>query len=154
MLPYDTPAPADLDKLMSGELVSPPRLKNPSIPKSISDIVMKAMAPETTARYQRAADLLDDVLAARNATRTPAPGAAPRPSAGRAHGSRRCAEHPEPAAGARRAGRAVLLALPQAAARANGSLSVLRRGAVGHGVPYRTGVFMSDWICACVSARL
>ena len=74
------PAPADLDKLMSGELVSPPRLKNPSIPKSISDIVMKAMAPETTARYQRASDLLDDVLAARNATRTPAPGAAPRPS--------------------------------------------------------------------------
>jgi serine/threonine-protein kinase len=81
VLPYDTPAPADLDKLMSGELVSPPRLKNPSIPKSISDIVMKAMAPETTARYQRASDLLDDVLAARNATRTPAPGALPRPAA-------------------------------------------------------------------------
>ncbi len=39
VLPYDTPAPADLDKLMSGELVSPPRLKNPSIPKAISDIV-------------------------------------------------------------------------------------------------------------------
>jgi hypothetical protein len=68
--------------LMSGELVSPPRLKNAAIPKSISDIVMKAMAPETTARYQRASDLLDDVLAARNATRTPAPAAAPRPSSG------------------------------------------------------------------------
>src|ERR1043166_1975203 len=37
MLPYDTPAPADLDRLMSGVLVSPPRLKNPSLPKSISD---------------------------------------------------------------------------------------------------------------------
>src|SRR5438552_3128447 len=74
VLPYDTPAPADLDKLMSGELVSPPRLKNPAIPKTISDIVMKALAPETTARYQRAADLLDDVLAARGSTRrTPAP---------------------------------------------------------------------------------
>ena len=48
VLPYDTPAPADLDKLMSGELVSPPRLKNAAIPKSISDIVMKALAPETT----------------------------------------------------------------------------------------------------------
>jgi serine/threonine-protein kinase len=66
-LPYDTPAPADLGKLMSGELVSPPRLKNPSIPKAISDIVLKAMAPEVTARYQRAADLLADVLAARRA---------------------------------------------------------------------------------------
>jgi eukaryotic-like serine/threonine-protein kinase len=74
VLPYDTPAPADLDKLMSGELVSPPRLKNASIPKSISDIVMRAMAPEVTARYPRATDLLADVLAARAATaprRTP-----------------------------------------------------------------------------------
>src|SRR6476659_6533101 len=61
-LPYEMPAPGDLEKLMSGELVSPPRLRNPSIPKAISDIVMKALAPETTARYQRATDLLDDVL--------------------------------------------------------------------------------------------
>jgi len=76
-LPYDTPAPADLDKLMSGELVSPPRLKNSAIPKAISDIVMKAMAPQITDRYQRAPDLLADVLAARAATqarRTPPPG--------------------------------------------------------------------------------
>jgi serine/threonine-protein kinase len=80
-LPYDTPAPADLDKLMSGELVSPPRLRNPSIPKAISDIVMKAMAPETTARYQRATDLLEDVLAARAASRTPQPAAIGRPVA-------------------------------------------------------------------------
>ena len=75
ILPYDAPAPADLDRLMSGELVSPPRLKNPSIPKAISDIVMRAMAPDVTARYQRAADLLEDLLAAR------AP--APLPPAGR-----------------------------------------------------------------------
>ena len=83
MLPYDTPAPADLDKLMSGELVSPPRLKNPSIPKLISDIVMHAMSPQVGARYQRAADLLDDVLAARGS-------AAPRrtPSRHDAQGSR------------------------------------------------------------------
>ena len=73
-LPYDTPAPADLDKLMSGELVSPPRLRNTAIPKAISDIVMKAMAPETGARYQRASDLLDDVLAARQGARTPQAG--------------------------------------------------------------------------------
>ena len=33
ILPYDAPAPSDLDKLMSGELVSPPRLKNPAIPR-------------------------------------------------------------------------------------------------------------------------
>ena len=80
VLPYDTPAPADMERLISGELVSPPRLKNPSIPKPISDIVMRAMAPEIAARYQRATDLLEDVLAARRASqprRTPP--AMPRP---------------------------------------------------------------------------
>ncbi len=83
MLPYDTPAPADMQKLMSGELVSPPRLKNPSIPKAISDIVMRAMAPDVTARYQRASDLLQDVLAERQAAqarRTPAGVTPPRQS--------------------------------------------------------------------------
>jgi eukaryotic-like serine/threonine-protein kinase len=64
-LPYETPSPADLDRLMSGELLTPPRLKNPKIPKAINDIILKAMAPDIPARYQRAGDLLDDVLAAR-----------------------------------------------------------------------------------------
>ena len=73
LLPYDAPAPSDLGKLMSGELVSPPRLKNTAIPKPISDIVMKALAPEVANRYQRANDLMEDVLAART-RRTPQPG--------------------------------------------------------------------------------
>ncbi len=81
VLPYDAPAPSDLDKLMSGELVSPPRLKNPAIPKSINDIILKAMAPDVAQRYQRASDLLEDVLGAANALRTPpslvTPGRAP-----------------------------------------------------------------------------
>jgi serine/threonine-protein kinase len=67
MLPYETPAPADLERLMRGDLVSPPRLKNGAIPRAISDIVMKALAPEVAARYQRAADLLADILQARPA---------------------------------------------------------------------------------------
>lgn len=72
-LPYNTPAPADLDRLMRGELASPPRLRNPKLPKAISDIVMKAMAPDVSARYQRASDLLEAVLSARPspATRRP-----------------------------------------------------------------------------------
>ncbi len=81
MLPYDTPTPSDLDKLMSGELVSPPRLKNSAIPKAISDIVMHAMAPEVGLRYQRATELLQDVLAARS---TVMPRRAPNTPAGRA----------------------------------------------------------------------
>ena len=40
------------------------------------------MAPESTARYQRATELLDDVLAARTAMRTPQPAAVQRPPGG------------------------------------------------------------------------
>ena len=80
VLPYDTPAPADLDRLMSGELVTAPRLRNPAIPKPINDVVLRAMAPDLSERYARASDLLEDILAARKKTRrtpsrqnTPAP---------------------------------------------------------------------------------
>jgi serine/threonine-protein kinase len=65
-LPYATPSAADLEKLIKGELTRPPRTRNRKIPQGISDIVMKAMAPEIPARYQRAADVLDAVLAARD----------------------------------------------------------------------------------------
>jgi serine/threonine-protein kinase len=75
VLPYDTPSPADLERLRRGELVSPPRQKNPKIPRAINDVVMRALAPAIHARYQRAGDLMDDVLAARGSTirRTPRP---------------------------------------------------------------------------------
>ena len=65
-LPYATPSAADLEKLIKGELALPPRTRNRKIPKGISDIVMKAMAPEIPARYQRASDVLDAVLSARD----------------------------------------------------------------------------------------
>jgi len=76
VLPYNTPAPADLEKLMNGELIAPPRSRNPKIPSLINDIVMKAVAPDVGARYQRASDLLNDLLAARGAR--PAPRTTPR----------------------------------------------------------------------------
>ena len=134
VLPYDTPAPADLDKLMSGELVSPPRLKNPAIPKAISDIVMRAMAPEITDRYQRAPDLLQTCSRrARDAAAAHAAAGHDRQSRGRQHRAwpRRPAQHSEPrSCRPRNAGRPVLLAVPQAAACARRSLSVLRRDAI------------------------
>ena len=127
-LPYDTPSPADLDRLMTGELVSAPRLRNPKIPKAINDIILKAMAPEITARYQRAGELLDDVLgrplARRCARRARAvrPGPA-RPALARCtHRIRLRRETPSAP---------LLLALPQAAPRAHRPLPVLRRSAVG-----------------------
>lgn len=69
VLPYETPMPGDLDRLRRGELVSPPKLKNPKLPKAISDIVMKAIAADIPSRYQSASALLEAVLAAR----TPSP---------------------------------------------------------------------------------
>ena len=69
VLPYDAPTPADFDRLMSGELVTPPRLRNAAIPKPINDVVLRAMAPDLSERYARASDLLEDILAGRKKTR-------------------------------------------------------------------------------------
>ncbi|OFW38755.1 MAG: hypothetical protein A3F70_00535 [Acidobacteria bacterium RIFCSPLOWO2_12_FULL_67_14] len=84
MLPYDTPAPVDLERLMRGELVQPPRLKNSRVPKDINDIVLKALHPDLGRRYAQASELLEDVLAARGPAarkrrpvRTPGAAAAP-----------------------------------------------------------------------------
>jgi serine/threonine protein kinase len=74
-MPYDTPAPADIARLERGELLSAPRIKNPKIPKAINDIVLRAMAPDPTERYQRASEILDELVAAR--------ASAPRRAAGR-----------------------------------------------------------------------
>jgi serine/threonine-protein kinase len=81
-LPYNTPSPADLDRLMRGEVVVSPRLRNSKIPRAISNIVLKALDPDMTTRYQSAAGLLDDVLAARQAPprRAVRSGASPSPA--------------------------------------------------------------------------
>ncbi len=63
-LPYQTPAPADLERLVRGELTTPPRLRNGRLPQRVNDIILKAMAPDVHDRYQRAADVLEDLLGA------------------------------------------------------------------------------------------
>ena len=80
-LPYDTPSPQDLDRLRRGEMVEPPRSRNPAIPPVIDDIVMRALRPDVSARYQRAEDVLIDILNARGeiGRRTPAAVGAPAP---------------------------------------------------------------------------
>jgi serine/threonine protein kinase len=90
-LPYDTPAPADIERLMRGELVTAPRLKNSRIPKAISDIVLKALQPDVKTRYQRASELMEDVLAARDTAPRKAAGKA-RSAAGGATGDQQVAE--------------------------------------------------------------
>ena len=64
-LPYDTPTPSDLERLLRGELLISVRSRNPGIPRVINDIVLRAMSPDVTGRYQRAGDVLEDILAAR-----------------------------------------------------------------------------------------
>jgi serine/threonine protein kinase len=84
VLPYDPPAPVDLEKLRRGELVRPPYLLNAAIPRKLSDVVMKALAPEVTDRYQRAGALLadlDEIRAQRSTTPTSAAPASPDASA-------------------------------------------------------------------------
>ena len=94
------------------------------------------MAPEIHARYQRAGELLDDVLAARG-EHAAAHAAAAEPPTARAR-----EDIQTPAEGARIAAAAVLLALPQAAARPRRSLPVLRRNAVASlTLNWRTGEF-------------
>ena len=94
MLPYDTPTPADLEKLMRGTLVSSPRLKNRKIPGRISDIVMRALAPDIANRYQRASDLLEDLIAEQPRTVSRAAGRSERAAEARAPTSGRSTPTP------------------------------------------------------------
>jgi serine/threonine-protein kinase len=102
-LPYETPAPADLERLMRGELVTAPRLRNARIPSAINDIVLRALQPALTKRYQRASELLEETLAARNAPAgsairsTPArAAAAAETSVAEIHSRLRARETPQP----------------------------------------------------------
>lgn len=85
-LPYDTPAPSDLGRLRSGELLVSPRIRNPTIPKRLAEIVLKAMAPSLASRYGQASELLDDLVNCGVAFRrhrddtADAPSARPRPA--------------------------------------------------------------------------
>ncbi|HEY7409395.1 MAG TPA: serine/threonine-protein kinase [Vicinamibacteria bacterium] len=63
-LPYFSPNPAQIERMIAQGRCTPPRLRNGQIPKEISDIVMKAIAPEVADRYQRASELLEDLATA------------------------------------------------------------------------------------------
>ena len=63
-LPYFSPNPAQIERMVAQGRCTPPKLRNPQIPREISDIVMKAIAPDLSARYQRASELLEDLATA------------------------------------------------------------------------------------------
>ncbi|ODS57050.1 MAG: hypothetical protein ABS36_06000 [Acidobacteria bacterium SCN 69-37] len=102
-LPYDMPAPSDLDKLRTGELVHSARLINPAIPASIDHVILKALHHDVDQRYQHAEAILDDILAARHdlVRRPTTPATVPTPAASvRRHtpvrGTPRAIETPRP----------------------------------------------------------
>jgi len=72
-LPYDAPAPGQIDRLFRTDLITPPRLRNPAISKRVNDIVLKAMAPDLASRYGKASDLIADLLDSRGVIRRPGP---------------------------------------------------------------------------------
>jgi eukaryotic-like serine/threonine-protein kinase len=63
-LPYFSPNPAQIERLVAQGRCTPPKIKNSQIPREISDIVMKALSPEVPARYQHASELLEDLATA------------------------------------------------------------------------------------------
>jgi hypothetical protein len=80
VLPYNTPSMADVERLARGEVAIAPRLRNPRVPNAINDIVVKAMAADIAPRYQRASELLEDLMAARRRSSRAAPSPTARPS--------------------------------------------------------------------------
>jgi eukaryotic-like serine/threonine-protein kinase len=63
-LPYFSPNPAQIERMVAQGRCTPPRIRNTQIPKEISDIVMKALAKDVAERYQRAGELLEDLATA------------------------------------------------------------------------------------------
>src|SRR4029079_6173728 len=61
MLPYFSPNPAQIERMVAQGRCTPPRIRNGQIPKEISDIVMKSLTPDLGERYQRASELLEDL---------------------------------------------------------------------------------------------
>jgi serine/threonine-protein kinase len=63
-LPYFSPNPAQIERMVAQGRCTPPRIRNSQIPKEISDIVMKALAPGLAERYPRASEMLEDLATA------------------------------------------------------------------------------------------
>ncbi len=63
-LPYFSPNPAQIERMVAQGRCTPPRGRNLQVPKEISDIVMKAMASDLSERYQRASEVLEDLATA------------------------------------------------------------------------------------------
>lgn len=60
-LPYFSTNPRQLERMALAGRLKRPREHNRSIPCELEEIILKALAPEVSDRYQRAGELLDDL---------------------------------------------------------------------------------------------
>ncbi len=63
-LPYFSPNPAQIERLVAQGRCTPPKLRNSQVPRDVSDIVMNALNPELGERYQSAGEMLADFATA------------------------------------------------------------------------------------------
>lgn len=63
-LPYFSPNPAHIERMVSLGRCTPVIVRNGQVPRELSDIVMKSMTTEVADRYQTAGEFLDDLLTA------------------------------------------------------------------------------------------
>ena len=61
VLPYFSANPRQLEKMVLSGRVVRPRERNKAIPIEMEEIIMRALAPDISDRYQRAGELLDDL---------------------------------------------------------------------------------------------
>lgn len=61
VLPYFSANPRQLEKMALAGRAVRPRERNKAVPVEIEEIIMKALSPEISGRYQRAHELLDDL---------------------------------------------------------------------------------------------
>jgi len=61
VLPYFSANPRQLEKMARSGRAVRPRERNKAIPVELEEIIMKALSPEISGRYQRAHELLDDL---------------------------------------------------------------------------------------------
>jgi serine/threonine-protein kinase len=65
-LPYDAESPITVALKHIQDSVKEPVVTDPSIPKAVNDIVVKAMEKDMTKRYQNARELINDIQKAQN----------------------------------------------------------------------------------------
>lgn len=63
-LPYFSPNPAQIERMVAQGRCTPVGVRNTQVPRELSDIVMKSMATDVADRYQTATEFLDDLATA------------------------------------------------------------------------------------------